>query len=85
MKEDIKNLIVCSRKVVGMKQVMRGIIEDGNIRCVILARNADEFVKNAIVEVASTRKVQIVYADDKAELGRLAGIEVDASCVGLLN
>ncbi|MDR2634604.1 MAG: ribosomal L7Ae/L30e/S12e/Gadd45 family protein [Clostridiales bacterium] len=71
------------RKVVGTKQVLRALSEDG-LSFVILAEDADKGVIDKILRAASERRTDVSFTPSKTELGRAAGIEVAAAAVGIL-
>jgi large subunit ribosomal protein L7A len=81
---NVSQLVKSSLKVVGLKQTLRGIIE-GKVRCVILARNADDFIKNTIHSHCNNNDVEIIISnEDMKTLGIHCGIEVGASVVGII-
>lgn len=84
MDENIKQLIKSSAKVVGMKQVLRCVIEGDNIRCVVLARNADDVIINKVLSAVRDKNISLLYCDDMVELGQVCKIDVSAAVVGLL-
>lgn len=84
MEKSIEQLLNSSPKLVGMKQVLRSVIESDNIRCVIVARNADKAILIKIEEVTKSKNIKIVYCSDKHELGNACGIDVATSIVGLV-
>lgn len=71
-----------SSKVVGSKQVLKGI-SDGTVRCVIVAADADAELRKKIVLSARTHNVKVVRVPSKRHLGEAAGIEVATAVVGL--
>ncbi len=73
-----------SSKVVGSKQVLKGV-SDGTIGCVIIASDADADVKRAIASAAEANGVTLKYFPSKRKLGEAAGIEVEAATVGILS
>ncbi|MEG1963616.1 MAG: ribosomal L7Ae/L30e/S12e/Gadd45 family protein [Clostridia bacterium] len=73
-----------AKKIVGLKQVMKNI-DAGIFRCVMLASDCDDFIKNAVKEKVKTNKVCICEDYTKKVLGKLCEIDVDASIVGLIN
>lgn len=72
-----------SSKVVGSKQVLKGI-SDGTVRCVIVASDADADLKKKIVAAANARGVKVERVPSKRQLGEAAGVEVGAAVVGLI-
>ncbi len=83
-KEKLITMLNSSSKVVGSKQVLKGI-SDGTVRCVIVATDADEDLKKTLVAQASKRRLPICYVSSKKKLGEAAGVEVSAATVGLLS
>ncbi|NCA67787.1 MAG: hypothetical protein EOM87_06980 [Clostridia bacterium] len=71
-------------RVVGLKQVLKGIIDD-TIWCVIVSSDSDEFIKSRIAEsVKEKAAVLVENIDSKEALGGLVGIDVPAAVVGLI-
>ncbi len=81
-KNEIIKLLKVSPKVVGSKQVSRGIAE-GTIGCVIVAEDADRVLKKRLVAAAENAGVRVTYAPSMEWLGRNSGIEVGAAAVGI--
>lgn len=71
-----------SSKVVGYKQVSRGLSED-TIRCVVVAEDADAELVDKVVSSAKEKRVEVLYAPSMEWLGRQAGIQVGAATVGI--
>ncbi len=66
-----------SRRVVGYRQVVRGI--NGNqIRCVLIARDADSNIGNQIVSLCEKKKVPYRFVTDKATMGKM--LDLDVAC-----
>lgn len=84
MDTDIINMLKTSSKLIGLKQVIKGLTE-GVIDRVIIAADADSFIKNKIVEQADSSKAKVLWFDSMERLGELCEIDVSASVVGLLN
>lgn len=82
MDKKIIDIIKSSELIVGTKQVLKGI-ENGTVRCVIVADHADEFIKSAVRAAAKANKVEVLRCSGKLELGRESGIEVGAAVVGV--
>lgn len=82
-REKLENMLSCSSKVVGSKQVLKGISND-TVRCVIVSLDADAGIRKKIVAQAKAHRVDIVYVSSKKRLGEQAGIEVSAAAVGLV-
>ncbi len=80
----IKTMLSSPSKVVGSKQVLKGI-SNGTIRCVIVALDADTAVKRALVDKAKAARVEILYVQSKKRLGEAVGVDVASACVGIIN
>lgn len=63
------------RLIVGLKQVLRGI-EEGAVRCVVVASDADAFIVERITEKAKAADVEISWCPTKEELGKLCRVAV---------
>ena len=81
-KEKLIDMLNSSSKVVGSKQVLKGI-SDGTLRCVIVASDADAELKKSIAKEAAKRRLTIFYVPSKRRLGEAAGVEVAAAAVGI--
>jgi len=71
-----------SEKVVGTKQVLKSI-EGKTVKCVIVADNADGFIRNSVTALCRENGIEIISVPSKKELGRISGIDVSAAVVGL--
>lgn len=84
MTDDIKNLLSnFPKKVVGLKQVLRGVIDD-TLWCVIVSSDCDDFIKKAVAEQIGAKKIEVRKGPTKQELGSMVGIKVCAAVVGLV-
>ena len=70
-------------RLVGLKQVLRGISE-GNVWCVIVSLDSDDFVKQRVLEAVGNSRISVKYFDNKSKLGSMVGIDVAAAVVGLV-
>lgn len=75
--------ILQSKKVVGTKQVLKSI-ESNTVKCVIVADNADGFIRNQIIVLCHEKGIKVEKVPSKEALGKLCGIDVSAACVGLI-
>jgi Ribosomal protein HS6-type (S12/L30/L7a) len=75
-------MITSSEKVVGTKQVIKNI-ENASIKCVVVADDADGFIKEQVFVCAKEYGVKVATVPSKAKLGKACGIEVAAAVVGL--
>lgn len=71
-----------SETVVGTKQVLKSI-EGKTVKCVIVADNADGFIRNSVTALCRENGIEIISVPSKKELGRISGIDVPTAVVGL--
>lgn len=84
MSTSIKDLIASNPdRLVGLRQVLRGIAE-GNVWCVIVSLDSDDFVKRQVLDAVGNANVSVKYFDNKSKLGSMVGIDVPAAVVGLV-
>ncbi len=81
--QTILNMLKNLDKQVGCRQVLRGLSED-TIRCVVVAEDAEDRLKDVLVKASALKRVQVFYAPSMAWLGQNAGIDVGAAAVGFL-
>lgn len=81
-REKLEQMLTNSSKVVGSKQVLKGI-SNSTVRCVIVALDADAELRRKIVAAANARRVDVTFVASKKRLGELAGVEVAAAVVGI--
>lgn len=72
-----------ANKVVGIKQVKRALTSH-EVDILYLANDADEFIKQQVLELAKDRKIQIIELETMRELGDACGIDVGAATAALL-
>ncbi len=70
------------RLVVGFKQVLRGI-EEGTVRCVVVASDADAFIVDKVKELATERGVEISECQSKELLGKLCKVQVPTATAAI--
>ncbi|NLM72950.1 MAG: 50S ribosomal protein L7ae-like protein [Clostridiaceae bacterium] len=70
-------------RVVGVKQTKKAIEQD-KIEAVIIAEDADQRVVGQVRQLCEEKRIQIHTAESMKQLGKAAGIEVNAAVVGLL-
>lgn len=79
---ELVKLLAHPSKVVGTKQVLRGISE-GTIGCVVVAEDADRALRDRVTGAAESAGLTVMFAPSMAWLGEAAGIEVGAAAVGI--
>ena len=82
-REKLEQMLTGSSKVVGSKQVLKGI-SNSTVRCVIVALDADVEIKTKIAQSANVRNIDVMYVSSKKRLGEMAGIDVAAAVVGII-
>ena len=82
MAEDVLQGLKDADKVVGLKQVLRGL-KEGSLRCVLVANDADTFLFSRVTEAAAAANVPVTRVPAMKELGKAAGVAVAAATVGL--
>lgn len=82
--KNITNMLNRSSKVIGLRQVLRGISE-GTIRCVIVSNDADSDLKERLVKEATSNNIEILYAPSMAWLGKSVDVDVKTATVGILS
>lgn len=83
MEDIINQLSKPSLRLVGTKQVIKGMI-NGAVRCVIVAKDAESYLKKCIVDTAKEHNVTVKYCESMQKLGNLCGIEVPSAVAGIL-
>lgn len=81
--QDYVYLVKNSPKLVGLKQVLAGIIND-TVRCVLVSCDSDDFIMKAITDAVSNKDIQIKVVCKKKQLGMMCGIDVGCAVVGIL-
>ena len=82
MEDFITKLANKDLRVVGIKQVLK-CLDKGEIRCVILAEDADSYFKECVLEAAEINGIKVQYVPTKVELGKYCKVEVSTAVAGL--
>ena len=80
MYDELKN---AENKVVGLKKLLRGLDAD-DVSAVYIADDAEEHIKERILEAIGEQDIHVVYVESMRELGRQCGIEVSAACAAII-
>ena len=75
--------LLSEKKVIGLRQVNRGI-KDNQIRCVVIADDTECNIRLELVKTCRNARIPVTRVPSKSELGRTLGIDVDCSTVGIL-
>ena len=65
-------------KYVGIKQVLKAA-KSSEVNKVYIGRDAEEHVVNDLIDVCNQNGIEIIYIETMKELGKLAGIDIDAA------
>lgn len=80
MIEKLKN---AKNKVVGLKQLLRGMEAD-EIGVIYLADDADGPLKERVLEAIDGKDICVVRVESMRVLGMECGIDVGAACAGII-
>lgn len=80
MLDDIKNV----KKAVGLRQTLKEI-EAGNVKTVIIAKDAEEKILSNIESICISKNIEMIYVDSMKLLGKACGIDVGAAVVSIFN
>ncbi len=81
--EEIEKLLISRPKVVGTRQVLKGIASD-ELRCVVMSEDADEALKEKIVAMAQSKNLEIHTVKSMVWLGKVSEVAVKTAVVGIL-
>lgn len=84
MNSTVSHLLSNSSKRIGTKAVLKGIACQ-EIRCVILAGDADKVIVNSVKQACKENGVEVLSVPSKVELGKACQIDVACACVGIIN
>ena len=78
----MQELKALNRRIVGFKQTVKAI-KNGTVTKVYLAEDADDFIKQSVLDVCRDRNIQIIYVSNMKELGDACGIDIGASTAAI--
>ena len=78
-----EKVLQAQKFVIGTKQTVKAL-KEGNVRELIVAKDADPKVTAKVVNEALDINVPILYVDSMIKLGKACGIEVGASTVAII-
>lgn len=78
----MQELKAIHRRTVGLKQTVKAI-KNGTAKKVYLAEDADDFIKQSVLDVCRDRDIQIIYVSNMKELGDACGIDIGASTASI--
>jgi large subunit ribosomal protein L7A len=71
------------KRIVGLKQTVKAV-KNGTAKNVYVAEDADDFIKQSVIDVCSDANLQIIYVNSMKELGDACGIEIGASTAAII-
>ncbi|HBS58755.1 MAG TPA: 50S ribosomal protein L7Ae-like protein [Firmicutes bacterium] len=71
------------KRAIGSKQTMKAI-EKGIATVVYLARDADEHVLRPLIDLCTSRNINLVWVDTMLVLGKACGIEVGSAAAAVI-
>jgi large subunit ribosomal protein L7A len=83
MNMSYEKVLQAQKFVIGTKQTVKAL-KEGNVRELIVAKDADAKVTANVVNEALDINVPILYVDSMLKLGKACGIEVGASTVAII-
>lgn len=84
MNSSVSHLLSNSSKRIGTNAVLKGVANQ-EIRCVILASDADSAIIDNVKRCCEENGVGILTVPSKEELGKACKIDVACACVGIIN
>ncbi len=78
----MQELKAIHRRTVGLKQTVTAL-KNGTAKKVYLAEDADDFIKQSVLDVCRDRDIQIIYVSNMKELGDACGIDIGASTAAI--
>jgi large subunit ribosomal protein L7A len=79
----MQELKASHKRIVGLKQTVKAI-KNGTAKKVYIAANADDFIKQSVLDACNGKSLQIIYANSMKELGDACGIDIGASTAAIL-
>ncbi len=76
------SMLTGANKVVGAKQVLRAI-ENGGIKCVFIATDADMFVTRPVFDACRAKDIEIIEVPSMKALGEACGVQVKAAAAAV--
>lgn len=71
------------KRIVGLKQTVKAV-KNGTAKSVYVAEDADDFIKQSVLDACTEKKLQIIYVSSMKELGNACGIDIGASTAAVI-
>ena len=65
-------------RYVGTKQVLKAV-QSGEVEKVYIGKDAEKHIVEELIKTCKQNNIEIVYIETMKELGKLAGIEIQAA------
>lgn len=78
-----ERLLSSRKKTVGAKQTLKAL-ERGQAKAVFVAKDADRFVVDPILQLSSQKGIPIIQVDTMQSLGKACRIEVGCAVAAIL-
>jgi large subunit ribosomal protein L7A len=79
----MQELKASHRRIVGLKQTVKAV-KNGTAKKVYVAEDADDFIKQSVLDACSDKNLQIIYVKNMKELGDACGIDIGASTAAIV-
>ena len=79
----MQELKASHKKIVGLKQTVKAV-RNGTAKRVYVAEDADDFIKQSVLDACSDKNLQIIYVNSMKELGDACGIDIGASTAAIV-
>lgn len=78
-----EKVMQAKRITIGTKQTVKAL-KEANVKELIIAEDADHWIKEKLVQSAESAGVTVLYVDSMKKLGKACNISVGAAAVAIL-
>ena len=79
----MQELKASRNRIVGLKQTVKAV-RNGAAKKVYIAEDADDFIKQSVLNACKDKNLQIIYVSNMKELGGACGIDIGASTAAII-
>lgn len=79
----MQELKASNKRIVGLKQTVKAV-RNGTAKNVYVAEDADDFIKQSVLDACGGTDLQIIYVSSMKELGDACGIDIGASTAAII-
>lgn len=79
----MQELKASNKRIVGLKQTVKAV-RNGTAKYVYVAEDADDFIKQSVLDACGGTDLQIIYVSSMKELGDACGIDIGASTAAII-